>query len=49
MVGGLRCAVTFANFHLNRLRGYDAVESKMALPHYFGQCQWLIQQQHDMY
>jgi len=42
MVGGLRCIVIHVKCHPNRLRGYGAVGSKMALPHYFGQ--WLIQQ-----
>ena len=41
MLGGLRCVVIHVKCHLNRLRGYGAVEGRQwpFLPHYFGQ--WL--------
>jgi len=39
---GLRCVVIHIKCHPNRVRGYGAVGSKIALSHYFGQ--WLIQQ-----
>jgi len=42
MVGGLRCVVIHVKCDSNRLRGYGAVGSKMALSYYFGQR--LIQQ-----
>jgi len=42
MVGGLQCVVIHVKCDPNRLRGYGAVGSKMALSYYFGQ--WLIQQ-----
>ena len=42
MVGGLRCVVIHVKCDPNRLRGYGAVGSKMALSYYFGQ--WLMQQ-----
>jgi len=41
-VGGLRCVVIDVKCDPNRLRGYGAVGSKMALSYYFGQ--WLTQQ-----
>jgi len=38
MVVGLRCVVIHIKFHPNLLRVTALWGSKMALPHYFGQC-----------